>query len=102
MDSLGDVLSLESSHIGSSKDESGEDSSNAESSESSFEVGLSGTALVSGDGDSSPSEGPDCPFILHDVWEVNNHCSSLSKKRLLKMRSKFQIPYNVTTRLAKA
>ena len=100
-DLLGNVLSLESSHIGSSKDESGEDSSDAESSESSFEVGLSGTTSVSGDSDSSPSEGPDCPFILLDEWEVNNHCSSLSKKRLLKIQSKFQIPYNVTTWLAK-
>lgn len=63
-DSLSDVLSLESSHIALSKDESGEDLSDAMSSESSSEVGLSGAASVSGDGDSSPSEGPDCPFIL--------------------------------------
>ena len=54
--------------------------------ESSSEVGLSGAASISGDGDSSPFEGPDCPFILPDEWEVNNHCSFLSKKRLLKIR----------------
>uniref|UniRef100_A0A7N2LH96 Uncharacterized protein n=1 Tax=Quercus lobata TaxID=97700 RepID=A0A7N2LH96_QUELO len=62
---------LVSSHIGSSKDELGEDLCNAKSSESSSEVGLSGATLVSGDGDSSPSEGPDYPFILPDVWEFS-------------------------------
>lgn len=75
--------------------------SDAESSKSSSEVGLSGFALTSGDDDSSLSEGPDCSFIFPDDWEVNKHCSSLSAKRLLKIQTEFQIPHNVATRLAK-
>ena len=84
-DLLDDVLSLESSHTSPSRDESREDLSNAESSESSLEVGLSSSASTSGDDDSSLFEGPDCPFILPYDWEVNKHCSSLSAKRLLKI-----------------
>ena len=59
-----DVLSLESSHTSPSRDKSREDLSNAESSASSSEVRLSGSASTSGDDDSFLSEGPDCPFIL--------------------------------------
>lgn len=63
---LDDVLSLESSHTSPSRDKSREDLSDVESSKSSLEVGLSGSATTRGDDDSSLSEGPDCPFILPD------------------------------------
>ena len=98
---LNDVLSLESSHTSPSRDKSREDLSDVESSKSSSEVGLSGSATTRGDDDSSLSEGPDCPFIVPYDWEVNKHCSFLSAKRLLKIQIGFQIPHNVATRLAK-
>jgi len=79
---LDDVLSLESSYTSPFGDESREDSSDAE-------LRLSGSTSVSGDGASSPFEGLDRPFILLDEWEVNKHCSSLSERRLLKIRSEF-------------
>ena len=63
---LKDVLSLESSHTSPSRDKSREDLSDVESSKSSLEVGLSGSATTRGDDDSSLSKGPDCPFILPD------------------------------------
>ena len=79
-DSLDNVLSLELSYTGSSRDESREDLSNAKSSKSSSEVGSLGSASASEDDDSSLSEGSNRPFILPDDWEVNKHCSSLSAK----------------------
>ena len=88
-DSLIDVLSLKSSYIGPSRDEPREDSSGSESSKFNSEVGSPGYTLVSGDDGSPPSEGLDCPFILPDEWEVNKHYSSLSNKRLAKLRSEF-------------
>ena len=100
-DSLDDILSLESSHIGLFKDEPREDLFDVKSFESSSEVGSSGSSSTSGDDDSSSFEGSDRPFILSNDWEVNKHYSSLSSKRLLKIQSKFQIPHNVPTRLAK-
>ena len=101
IDLLDDVLSLESSHTSPSKDEQREDLSYAESFESSSEVRLSSSTSVSGDDDSSSSKGSDRPFILPNDWEVNKHCSSLSDKRLFKIRFEFQIPHNVPTRLSK-
>lgn len=98
---LDDILSLESSHIGLSKDEPKEDLFNVKYFKSSSEVGSSGSSSASGDDDSSSFEGSDRPFILSNDWEVNKHYSSLSGKRLLKIQSKFQIPHNVPTRLAK-
>ena len=65
IDSLVDVLSLESSHTGLSKDEPREDSSGLESSKFSSKVRSSSYASVSGDY-GSPSEGLDRPFILPD------------------------------------
>ena len=99
IDSLDDVLSLESSRIGLSRDEPREDSSSSESKFSS-EVGSSGYALVSEDDGSPPFEGLDCPFILPNEWEVNKHCYSIYDNRLAKLCSEFQIPYNVPTRIA--
>ena len=63
-DSLDDILSLESSHIGLSKDEPREDLFDVKSFESSSEVGSSGSSSASGDDDSSSFEGSDRPFIL--------------------------------------
>nr|POF09854.1 hypothetical protein CFP56_65633 [Quercus suber] len=71
MDSLDDVMSLESLHTGPSRDVLRKDSSSSESSE-----------------------------FSSDEWEVNKHCSSLSDQRLAKLRFDFQIPFNVPTRIA--
>ena len=97
--SLDDVLSLESSHTSPFGDVVREGSSGSESSEFSFEVGSSGYPLVSGDDGTPSPEGLDCPFILPDEWEVNKYCSALSDQRLTKLRSDFQIPENVPTRI---
>lgn len=78
--SLNDILSLESSHTGSTRDEPREDLSNAKSSKSNSEVGSLGSALANEDDDSSLFEGSNCPFILPNDWEMNKHCSSLSTK----------------------
>ena len=75
--------------------------SDVKSFKSGLEVRSSGSTSASGDDDSSLFKGFDRPFILSDDWKVNRHYSSLSTKRLLKVRSKFQIPHNVPTRLAK-
>ena len=64
IDSLNDVLSLESSHTGPFRDELKENLFDVESSKSSSEVGSPGSTSASGDDDSSSSEGPDRPFIL--------------------------------------
>ena len=95
------MLSLESSHTSPSRDEPREDSSGSESFEFSSEVRSFGYASVSGDNGSPLSEGLDHPFILPNEWEVNKHYSSLSNNRQAKLRSEFQIPHNVLTRIAK-
>ena len=67
-DSLDDILSLESSHIGLSKDEPREDLFDVKSFESSSKVGSSGSSSASGDDDSFSFEGSDRPFILSNDW----------------------------------
>nr|POE97689.1 hypothetical protein CFP56_06502 [Quercus suber] len=69
IDSLDDVLSLESSHTCLYRDELKEDLSGSKSSKFSSKVGSSGYDSVSGDAGSPPFEGLNRPFILPDEWE---------------------------------